>query len=60
MACLIQHTHEAWKVQQLVGALFLDVKGAFGHVNRSRLVNRLIEVGLDEDLIRWVQSFLID
>ena len=45
VACLIQNTHEFWKLQQLVGALFLDVKGAFDHVNRSRLVNRLI--GLD-------------
>ena len=35
VACLIQNTHEAWKLQQLVGALFLDVKGAFDHVNPS-------------------------
>ena len=60
VACLIQNTHDAWKLQQLVGALFLDVKGAFDHVNPSRLVNRLIELGLDGDLIRWVQSFLTD
>ncbi|ODM15132.1 hypothetical protein SI65_09371 [Aspergillus cristatus] len=46
------NTHEAWKLQQLVGALFLDVKGAFDHVNPSR--------HLDGDLIRWVQSFLTD
>jgi hypothetical protein len=26
VACLIQNTHEAWKLQQLVGALFLDVR----------------------------------
>ena len=35
VACLIQNTHEAWKHRQLVGALFLDVKGAFDHVNPS-------------------------
>ncbi|ODM21122.1 hypothetical protein SI65_04175 [Aspergillus cristatus] len=51
------NTHEAWKLQQLVGALFLDVKGAFNHVNPSQ---RLIEFSLDGDLIRWVQSFLTD
>src|SRR5699024_4561619 len=60
VACLIQNTHEAWKLQQLVGVLFLDVKGAFDHVNPGRLVRRLIEFGLDGDLIRWVQSFLTD
>ncbi|ODM14511.1 hypothetical protein SI65_10133 [Aspergillus cristatus] len=58
VACLIQNTHEAWRLQQLVGALFLDVKGAFDHVNPSRLITRLIEFNLDGDLIRWVQSFL--
>ncbi|ODM18007.1 hypothetical protein SI65_06795 [Aspergillus cristatus] len=52
VACLIQNTHEAWKLQQLVGALFLDVKGAFDHVNPSRLITRLIEFNLDGDLIR--------
>ncbi|ODM18159.1 hypothetical protein SI65_06030 [Aspergillus cristatus] len=60
VACLIQNTHEAWKLQQLIGALFLDVKGAFDHVNPSRLIARLIEFNLDGDLIRWVQSFLTD
>ena len=60
VACLIQNTHEAWKLQQLMGALFLDVKGAFDHVNPSRLIARLIEFNLDGDLIRWVQSFLTD
>lgn len=43
VACLIQNTHEAWKLQQLVGVLFLDVKGALDHVNPSRLIARLIE-----------------
>ena len=51
VACLMQNTHESWKLQQLVGALFLDVKGTFDHFNRSRLVNRLIGLGLDGDLI---------
>ena len=35
VACLIQNTLEAWKLQQLVGALFLDVKGTFNNVNPS-------------------------
>jgi hypothetical protein len=33
VACLTQNTHRAWKLQMLVGALLLDVKGAFDHVN---------------------------
>jgi ribonuclease HI len=60
VACLIQSTHEAWKRKQLMGALFIDVKGAFDHVNPRRLVIRMRELSLDGDLIRWVQSFLTD
>ena len=60
VACMIQSTHDAWKHQQLMGALFLDVNGAFDHVNPSQLVSRLIEFGLDGELIQWVQSFLTD
>lgn len=52
--CLIQSTHEAWRQQQLMGVLFLDVKGAFDPVNPGRLEARLQELGLDGDLIRWV------
>jgi ribonuclease HI len=60
VACLIQSTHEAWRQKQLMGALFMDVKGAFDHVNPGKLVARMIELGLDGDLVRWVQSFLTD
>jgi ribonuclease HI len=58
VACLIQNTHDAWKRKQLMAALFMDVAGAFDHVNDRRLVMRMQELGFDGDLIRWVQSFL--
>ena len=58
VACLIQSTHDAWKRKQLMAALFMDVTGAFDHVNARRLVIRMQELGFDGDLIRWVQSFL--
>ncbi|KAJ5453717.1 uncharacterized protein N7458_004673 [Penicillium daleae] len=60
VACLIQSTHDAWKQKQLMAALFMDVAGAFDHVNDRRLVIRMLELGFDGDLIRWVQSFLSD
>ncbi|ODM14581.1 hypothetical protein SI65_09926 [Aspergillus cristatus] len=37
VACLIQNTHEAWKLQQLVGALFLD----------SFLTDRWVQLQID-------------
>ena len=38
----------------------MDVKGAFDHVSRTRLIERMMELGVDGDLIRWTQSFLTD
>jgi hypothetical protein len=38
----------------------MDVKGAFDHVDPTRLVKRIREIGIDGDLIYWVTSFLMD
>ena len=35
----------------------MDVKGAFDHVSKTKLVERMMELG---DLIRWTLSFLTD
>jgi hypothetical protein len=50
VACLIQEVHQAWGQKQLVGALFMDVKGAFDHVDVTRLVKCMLDLGLDTDL----------
>lgn len=60
VACLIQEVHKGWSLRQLAAALFIDVKGAFDHVDPVRLAQRMRELEVDEDLIRWVQSFLTD
>ncbi|KAL2012391.1 hypothetical protein VTN00DRAFT_5109 [Thermoascus crustaceus] len=60
VACLIQEVHQAWGQKQLAGALFMDVKGAFDHVDPAKLVKRMRELGIDGDLICWVRSFLAD
>ena len=38
----------------------MDVKGAFDHVSRAKLVQRMADLGIDNDLIGWTQSFLTD
>ena len=38
----------------------MDVKGAFDHVSRTELAQRMSELGIDDDLIWWTQSFLTD
>ena len=52
VACLIHDVHQGWKEKLLSGALFIDVRGAFDHVDPARLVKRLGDIGIDRDLIR--------
>lgn len=36
----------------------MDVKGAFDHVSKGQLLTRMIELGIDGDLVTWTSSFL--
>ena len=38
----------------------MDVKRAFDRVSRAELAQRISELEIDDDLIRWTQSFLKD
>ena len=35
-------------------------KRAFDHFSRARLAQRMADLGIDDDLISWMQSFLTD
>ncbi|HKT21438.1 MAG TPA: reverse transcriptase family protein, partial [Nitrososphaerales archaeon] len=41
-------------------ALFMDVRGAFDNVSRSRLVSTMKEMGLPPPVIKWTNHFLTD
>jgi hypothetical protein len=60
VAYLIQEVHNGWGEKMLSGALFMDVKGAFDHVDPAQLVKRIGEIRINGDLIYWVTSFLMD
>ena len=36
----------------------MDVKGAFDHISKGRLLTWVIELGIDSDLVSWTGSFL--
>ena len=44
----------------MAAALFRDIKGAYDYVLKTKLVERMLELGIDGDLIRWTRSFLTD
>ena len=53
------YIQESWEEKKLAAALFMDVKGAFDHVSKAQLITRMIELGIDGDLVAWTSSFLI-
>jgi len=38
----------------------MDVKSAFNNVSRPVLSRRLVELGIEPDLVRWTDSFMSD
>ena len=56
----IARTQQAWSQKKMVGALLMDVSAAFPSAARDCLVRRMRELGLDEGLIQWTDSFMRD
>ena len=60
LVMLVDTVERVWKEKKVVGALILDIKGAFNYINRKRLLELLRELGLPANIIVWVASFLTD
>ena len=57
---LIYEIQSRQKKGEKAAALFIDVKGAFDHVFKKKLVERITDLRFDEDLIDQTQSFIIN
>lgn len=51
VAILVHTVQENWSKKKLAEALFIDLKGAFDQVSKSQLLTRMINLGIDPDLI---------
>lgn len=60
MASLVHKVQEFLAKKKLAAALFIDVKGAFDHVSKKSLVEKMIQLGIDGELIQLTQFFLTD
>lgn len=60
VAVLISRAEAAWARGEVAGALLMDVKGAFDHVARGRLVEGMLRAGIEPDLARWTENFMTD
>lgn len=59
-AIMVDNIHRIWAEKKIGASLLVDVKGAFDYVSRVKLAQRMRQLGIDNDLIGWTQSFLID
>ncbi|KAE9382953.1 hypothetical protein BT96DRAFT_1009823 [Gymnopus androsaceus JB14] len=51
---------DSWPMKQVASILYLDVWAAFPNVSHIRLLDRMRDMGLHKDTVRWVASFLTD
>jgi len=51
VAVLISDAERAWSRKRIAGALLMDVKSAFNNVSRGHLIGRLMELGVEGDLV---------
>lgn len=57
---LLQRIHQAWSEGKVATLLLLDVSGAYDNVSRERLLHNLRKRQVDENIVRWIDSFLRD
>jgi len=52
--------HQAWNRKHITGALFMDVKSAFNNVSRGHLINRMMQLEMENNIVRWTESFMCE
>jgi len=52
VAKLVTFVENAWEWRHIALTLLLDIKGAFGRVDKGQLLKRMIEVGIAGNLVR--------
>jgi len=60
LAQLVAKVENTWAKKRTALALLLDVRGAFDRVDKRQLLKRMIQIGIEGNMIRWVDSFLSD
>lgn len=55
---LIYKIEQSWAKEKLAVTLFMDVKKAFDHMSKTKLIKKMIKLDIDCDLIYWTWFFL--
>ena len=57
---LIGWVESGWQRKEITGALCMDVAAAFPSVARGCLLRKMRNMGLEENLVEWMDSFMSD
>lgn len=57
VATLVHTVQERWKEKNIAATLLMNIKGAFDHVSRGRLITRMIKFEIDGDSMTWTAFF---
>lgn len=44
--------------EKITGIFLINVKRAFDHVSRNKLMRKMEMIGADSDIVRWTCSFV--
>lgn len=55
---LLERIQETWNTKKIASLLLLDVAGAFDNVVHEQLLHNLRKGKIDEQIIKWIASFL--
>jgi len=51
-------TEQVWERKNIAGTLLMDVQAAFNNTDSQLLRRRIGALGIQQDLIRWIGSFM--
>ena len=60
VTAMLHKIQEIWSRKRLAETFFMNVKEVFDHVNSDKLICRMQEMRIDDDLIDWIRFFLTD
>ena len=60
VTAMLHKIQEIWNRKRLVETFFINVKEVFDHVNSDKLICRMQEIRINNDLINWIKFFLTD
>jgi len=60
VAIKVDRAHAAWTIAHITGVLLMDITAAFASLAKGTLVNMMKVGQIDGDLIRWMESSLLE